>query len=57
MAKRKKEKISLAAPIFIGGLAGILAGLTFGERIAPVQFIGDAFIKLLQMTVLPNSGV
>lgn len=32
---------------------GILAGLFFGEAIGPVRFVGDAFIKLLQVTVLP----
>ncbi len=32
---------------------GILAGLFFGELLAPLAIAGDAFIKLLQMTVIP----
>ncbi len=33
--------------------AGIAAGLFFGELVAPLGYVADAFIKLLQMTVLP----
>ena len=32
---------------------GLFTGLFFGEYCAFLQFIGDAFIKLLQMTILP----
>src|SRR3954469_10329546 len=32
---------------------GILAGLFFGESVAPLRIVGDGFIKLLQVTVLP----
>ncbi len=44
---------SLSAQVFIALGLGILAGLFFGELIAPVQIIGQIFIGLLQMTVLP----
>src|SRR5215217_6643301 len=32
---------------------GILVGLFFGEAVAPLRLVGDGFIKLLQVTVLP----
>jgi Na+/H+-dicarboxylate symporter len=32
---------------------GLLVGLFFGELTAPLEVVGEAFIRLLQMTVLP----
>lgn len=46
-------RLSLSAQVFIALGLGILAGLFFGELIAPVKVLGDIFIGLLQMTVLP----
>ncbi|MGD8958065.1 MAG: cation:dicarboxylase symporter family transporter, partial [Chromatiaceae bacterium] len=43
----------MSAQVFIALGLGLLAGLFFGELIAPVQIIGEIFIGLLQMTVLP----
>jgi Na+/H+-dicarboxylate symporter len=43
--------MSLATRALIG--FGIGSGIFFGEIIAPVGIVGDAFIGLLQMTVLP----
>ena len=37
----------------VGLVAGVLCGLLFGEYCAPLQIFGDAFIKLLQMSILP----
>lgn len=45
--------MSLATKVLIGFIVGIALGLFFGELIAPVGIVGDAFIRLLQMTVLP----
>ena len=45
--------MSLSTRIFIGLLSGVAAGLFFGELVADLKLLGDAFIKLLQMTVLP----
>lgn len=39
--------------IFLGLGLGLLAGLFFGELAAPLDVIGDVWIKLLQMTVMP----
>lgn len=45
--------MSLSAQILIGMVLGIAVGLFFGELVAPVGYVGQAFILLLQMTVLP----
>ena len=45
--------MSLAAKVLIGVGLGILAGIFFGEKAAFLKWAGDAFIQLLQMTVLP----
>ena len=50
---RPGSRLSLSAQVFIALALGILAGLFFGELIAPVKVVGDIFIGLLQMTVLP----
>ncbi len=47
------KRISLPNQILIGFLVGISIGLFFGERIAPVNIIGEVFMALLQMAVLP----
>lgn len=47
------RKLSLSAQVFIGLGLGLLAGLFFGEVIAPVVVVGEIFVGLLQMTVLP----
>ena len=49
----KGPRLSLSAQVFIAMGLGIVAGLFFGELIAPVQVVGEIFIGLLQMTVLP----
>ena len=46
-------RFSLSTNIVIGLCLGILAGLFLGEYCAPLQLIGNAFIKLLQMSILP----
>jgi Na+/H+-dicarboxylate symporter/ABC-type amino acid transport substrate-binding protein len=46
-------KISLSTYILLGLILGVVAGLFFGQIVRPLDFIGKAFIKLLQMAVLP----
>ena len=55
MAEKEKKKIrfSLSTNILIGMVLGIVCGVVFGEYCAFLQIIGDGFIKLLQMTILP----
>jgi Na+/H+-dicarboxylate symporter len=45
--------LSLSARILIGLGIGIFAGLFFGEPAAILQPVADAYIRLMQMTVLP----
>ena len=49
----KRRRLGLSAQILIGLLVGIAAGVVFGELCAGLKIVGDAFIALLQMTVLP----
>src|SRR5262249_59587163 len=39
--------------VVVGLGAGVAVGLFFGERASVLQVFADAYIKLLQMTVLP----
>ncbi len=50
---RGLSKLGLSTWIFIGLGLGVLVGLFFGELCRPLNFVGKAFIKLLQMGVLP----
>jgi Na+/H+-dicarboxylate symporter len=50
---KKRVRFSLSTYILIGLLLGVLAGVFFGEYCRHLQVIGDAFIKLLQMSILP----
>jgi Na+/H+-dicarboxylate symporter/ABC-type amino acid transport substrate-binding protein len=51
--KPKKKRLSLSAWIMIAMGAGLVVGLFFGEMVGWMEVIGVAFIKLLQMTILP----
>jgi len=46
-------RISLSSYILLSLILGAVFGLFFGEMVRPLNFIGKAFIKLLQMAVLP----
>ncbi len=45
--------MTLSGRIFVGLFAGVATGLFFGELVADLKIVGDIFIKLLQITVLP----
>jgi Na+/H+-dicarboxylate symporter/ABC-type amino acid transport substrate-binding protein len=47
------KKMGLSSRIFVGLIAGIATGLFFGELVADLKLLGDIFVKLLQITVLP----
>ncbi len=53
MTKKKKRRIGLATQVFIGLGLGIITGIFFGEEVAFLKLFGDAFIGLLQITVIP----
>ena len=48
-----KKQWDISTLILIGMGLGVATGLFFGEMATGLKFIGDAFIRLLQMTVLP----
>jgi Na+/H+-dicarboxylate symporter/ABC-type amino acid transport substrate-binding protein len=50
---RRIYSLSLATQVLIGFIVGVASGVFFGDLIAPLGIAGDAFIGLLQMTVLP----
>ena len=52
-AAAAKKRFSPSAQIALGIAGGAALGLFVGERTAPLQIVADAYIKLLQMTVLP----
>jgi Na+/H+-dicarboxylate symporter/ABC-type amino acid transport substrate-binding protein len=47
------RRFDLSTGILAGVVAGLAVGLFVGERAAALQVVADAYIKLLQMTVLP----
>ena len=47
------QRLSLGTRILISLGLGIAVGLFAGELAEPLRFLGDAFVGLLQMTVLP----
>ncbi|MCL1058886.1 cation:dicarboxylase symporter family transporter [Shewanella gelidimarina] len=51
--EKPKKKMSMSTLVLLSFAAGIAAGLFFGEMLAWMSVIGDAFIKLLQMTIIP----
>lgn len=51
--REMRLKFSLSTAILLSMALGILTGILFGELVAWLEIIGNAFIKLLQMTILP----
>ncbi len=51
--RSRLARISLSSYILLGLILGVAVGLFFGEMVRSLDFIGKAFIKLLQMAVLP----
>ena len=50
---RRRPRLGLASWIAISVVLGVATGLFFGETVAGLSIVGDVFIGLLQMTVLP----
>jgi len=49
----RKHRMSLSTAILTGMVLGILVGVFFGEYVGFLETIGNGFIRLLQMTILP----
>jgi len=52
-AQRRRWRPGLAGQVLIGLALGLATGLFFGELAGGLKIVGDIFIGLLQMTVLP----
>ena len=48
-----KIRSDLSIQVLIGFTLGILAGLFFGELASPIKIVGDAYLRLFQMPVIP----
>lgn len=48
-----KKKISLTLKIFLGMALGIIFGWLFGKQIGMIKIIGDVFLRLIQMAIIP----
>lgn len=48
-----KKKMTLTLKIFLGMALGIIIGWLFGERISAVKIVGDVFLRLIQMAIIP----
>src|SRR5215471_2199081 len=49
----RRRRFDLSAKVLIGLAAGVAVGLFVGERASKLQIVADAYVQLLQMTVLP----
>jgi len=49
----KKTKISLANKTLIGMIVGAIVGFIVGPKIIVIQIIGDIFLRILQMAIVP----
>ncbi|MGI9265634.1 MAG: cation:dicarboxylate symporter family transporter [Gammaproteobacteria bacterium] len=49
----KRARLSLSRQVIFGLLLGIAVGIFFGEMVGWTKIVGDIFIKLLQITVIP----
>ena len=52
-ARSPRFRFSLSTAILASMVLGILTGIVFGELVGFLEVIGNAFIRLLQMTILP----
>lgn len=50
---KQRRRLGIATQVFIGLGLGILVGVFFGDKVALLKIGGDAFIALLQITVIP----
>jgi Na+/H+-dicarboxylate symporter/ABC-type amino acid transport substrate-binding protein len=49
----KTPRLSLGGQVLVGLVFGLAVGLFFGEKAGVLGIVGDAFIMLLQVTVIP----
>jgi Na+/H+-dicarboxylate symporter len=49
----ENRRLSLSGQVMLGLLLGVAVGIFFGEMVSWLKLVGDIFIKLLQITVIP----
>jgi Na+/H+-dicarboxylate symporter len=49
----KKRRLTLAGQVLLSLALGVAAGIVFGEMAGSLKVVGDIFIRLLQVTVIP----
>jgi Na+/H+-dicarboxylate symporter len=49
----KNRRLSLSGQVMLGLVLGVFVGIFFGEMVSWLKLVGDVFIKLLQITVIP----
>ncbi|MDB2577230.1 cation:dicarboxylase symporter family transporter [Planctomycetota bacterium] len=49
----ERRRLSFSQRVLLGAALGVATGLFLGELAAPGKWLGDAYVGLLQMTVLP----
>jgi hypothetical protein len=55
--RNQPVRLGLTAKILIGLGLGVMTGLFFGESAAALQIVADAYIRLMQMVVLPYLAI
>lgn len=53
MVNEMRIKLGLTTQIIIGAVLGIILGAVLGSKIADIKIIGDIFLRLIQMAVIP----
>lgn len=53
LKKQKKKKISLSTKTLVGMILGAIIGYYVGPKIVMIEFIGEIFLRTLQMAVVP----
>ncbi len=48
-----KPRMGLSGKILLGMVLGVPVGIFFGEEVAFLNFLGEAFVELLQVSILP----
>lgn len=53
MVGKSRKRMSLSTKTLIGMIAGALIGFYIGPKIGMIQFVGNIFLRTLQMAVVP----
>jgi Na+/H+-dicarboxylate symporter/ABC-type amino acid transport substrate-binding protein len=54
---RDGPRVPIATQVLLALAIGALTGIFLGQIVAPLKIVGDAFIRLLQITVLPYISI